>query len=192
MTSQIKISWLATILTAVFFIMLMSAAEVTVQAAPQYRYGTGQGQTDSVNVNDYHTSAWDRYSHNYQFSSGSDYRYDFGRSTTYNGFVPVDTLSVNTRRDANVALQPPRYGIFSGHIPTAPSNMLFPQPINPSFHQPSMLESPNVNARFDTLQMGANAGSLGDFAGNSDHSRSQMNIQNVGAGEFLPPTSIIE
>jgi hypothetical protein len=176
------------VLLTMFCILLISITQVTAHAAPQYGYGRGQGRTDSVNINDYHTSSWDRFSHNYQFSSGADYRFDFGRPTTYSGFVPVDALSVNIRRDANVALQPPSYGVFSGFIPTEPSNRLFPQPVNPNYHQLVELESPNVNSRYDTLQMGVNAEPLGNFESN----RSQMNMQNVGTGEFLPPTSIRE
>ena len=128
----------------------------------------------------FHTNQWDRFSFNYQFVSGSDHRFELGRPTTFSGFVPVDVFSVNMRRDAQVSLRPPSYGIFSGHIPTMPANHLFPQPVNPHFHQPLHLQDPNLNPSFDTLQLGVNAQPIGN----------RMNIHNVGAGEFLPSTSM--
>jgi len=163
------------------WLLLMLATSVTVYAAPQHGFGTGQGRTDTVNENDFHTAAWDRFSFNYQFTSGSDHRFELGRPTTFNGFVPVDVHTVNIRRDANVSLRPPSYGIFSGHFPTEPSNRFFPQPVNPHFHQPMHMHSPNLDPRFDTLQQGVNAQPIGN----------PMNMhQNVSGGEFLPSTSI--
>jgi len=164
------------------WLALMLAMSVSVYAAPQHGFGRDQGRIDTVNENDFHTSQWDRFSFNYQFTSGSDHRFELGRPTTFNGFVPVDVHSVNIRRDTNVSLRPPAYGIFSGHIPTAPSNHLFPQPVNPHFHQPFQLQDPNLNPRFDTLQHGVNAQPIGN----------PMNMhQNVSTGGgFLPPTSV--
>ena len=183
MEKRLNIKYFAPVFGAIIFVILTMAGAQNVQAAPEYGFGRDQGRIDTVNENDFHTSQWDRFSHNYQFSSGSDHRFELGRPTTFNGFVPVDVLTVNMRRDANVSLRPPSYGIFSGHVPTEPSNRLFPQPVNPHFHQAFVIESPNVDPRFDTLRQGTNAEPIGN----------PMNMhQNVGTGEFLPPTSIME
>ena len=178
---RLSIKYFAPVFGAVIFVILMMAGSLTVQAAPQHGFGQNQGRISPVNENDFHTNQWDRFSFNYQFTSGSDHRHELGRPTTFNGFVPVDVHSVNMRRDANVSLQPPRYGTFSGHIPTQPANHLFPQPVNPHFHQPFMLESHSLNPRFDTTGHGVNAPPTGN----------PMNMnQNVSTGEFLPSTSI--
>ena len=163
------------------FLILAATQTITAQAAPQHGFGRDPGRIDTVNENDYHTSQWDRFSFNYQFSSGYDHRFELGRPTQFNGFVPVDVFSVNMRRDANVTLRPPRYGTFSGFIPTEPASRFFPQPVNPNFHQPIMIQSPNLDPAFDTMQRGVNAQPMGN----------PMNVQqNVTTGEFLPPTSI--
>ena len=65
---------------------------------------------------------------NYHFHSGANFRYDLGRPTTFTGNVPLNVFTANIRRDSNVALWPPSYGVFSGFIPTMPTNPLFPQP----------------------------------------------------------------
>jgi len=171
---------LAAITTVAVVITLMLLSQ-TVQAAPQHGFGTGQGRTEAVNENDFHTAAWERFIFNYFFTTGSDHRFELGRPTSFSGFVPVDVLSVNMRRDANVSLWPPSYGIFSGHIPTHPTNRLFPQPVNPHFHQGFMLNDPNILAWFDTLQQGVNFQPTGNPL-NMHH--------NVTTGDFLPPTSV--
>jgi len=171
----------AVILGAVFGFILLMAMSTTVHAAPQHGFGTGQGRTDTVNEQDYHTSQWERFNYNYQFTSGSDHRFELGRPTTFNGFVPVDVFTVNMRRDANVSLRPPSYGIFSAQLPTPPANHLFVQPVNPHFHQGFQLQDPNIQPRFDTLGHGVNAPTVGN----------PFNMHNVGAGEFLPPTSVL-
>ena len=178
---QLKINWLAPVLAAIVFIALMFATQITAHASPQHGFGQGQGRTDTINENDFHTSAWDRFSFNYEFTSGNDHRFELGRPTTFSGFVPVDVFTVNMRRDANVSLRPPRYGVFSGNFPTEPSNLFFQQPVNPHFHSAFTLNDPNLHPAFDTLQMGTNAQPIG----------SPMNMQqNVTTEGFLPPTSI--
>jgi len=163
------------------FMMLTLAAPMVIQAAPQHGFGQGHGRTDTVNVNDYHTSSWKRFEYNYQFQSGSDHRFELGRPTTFSGTVPVNVQTVNFRRDANVSLRPPSYGVFSGHVPTEPSNLLFKQPVNPHFHRPIHRHSENLDPKHDTLQQGVNAQPVGN----------PMNMQqNVTTGEFLPSTSI--
>jgi len=191
MNRQLNIKRLIPAIVAMaVFLLLLCMQTSTVQAAPQYGFGQGQGRTGTVNENDYHTAAWDRFSFNYEFSSGSDHRFDLGRPTQFNGFVPVDVFTVNVRRDANVSLRPPSYGTFSGFFPTDPTSRFFPQPVNPSFHQPFMIESTALDPRFDTLQQGVNFQPVGN----------PMDIHTTGApavtngssssGGFLPPTSI--
>jgi hypothetical protein len=174
--------WYAPLLKIAFtfcFIALLSSP-ITTLAAPQYGFGQGQGRTDTINENDFHTAEWARFWFNYFFSSGMDYRYDLGRPTTFSGFVPVDVYSVNIRRDANTSFLPPQYGISSGFIPTNPSNILFPPVPNLAYFTAWLLENPDMIPLFDTLFMGVNAPPLDN----------PMNMQNVGGGNFLPPTSI--
>ena len=182
MTKQKNWKQIIPVIVAVAVFLIIAATQaVSAYAAPQHGFGRDPGRIDTVNENDFHTSQWDRFHYNYQFTSGNDHRFELGRPTTFNGFVPVDVFSVNMRRDANVSLRPPRYGVFSGFIPTEPSSRFFPQPVNPNFHQPFMIESTALDPRFDTLQQGINQQPLGN----------PMNVQqNVTTGEFLPPTSI--
>lgn len=181
--------WLVAGIVAFIWLALMLVTQVTVQAAPQHGFGRDQGRIQPINVNDFHTNQWDRFHYNYHFTSGMDYRFDLGRPTTFNGFVPPNVHNVNFRSDANVSLRPPRYGVFSGNFATDPSNRFFAQPVNPNFHRPFVVDDPNTIPRFDTLQMGTNARPTGN----------QMNVQATGAsaqtqpsggGGFLPPTSI--
>ena len=157
---------------------------VSAQAAPAHGFGQGAGRPAPVNENDFHTVAWDRFSHNYQFNSGSDHRFELGRHTQFDGTVPVDVFTVNIRRDANVSLQPPRQRIFSGQFPTDPTSRFFTQPVSPHFHQPNMIHSTWLDPRFDTVQQGVNHQPQGN----------PLNIHTTGGGHgsggFLPPTSI--
>ena len=174
MSTQIKesvIKIMPVIAAAIIIVLLFMFQGTTAYAAPLHSPDT---------ENDYHTAAWDRFNFNYQFQSGSDHRFELGRPTGFSGIVPVDVRSVNMRRDANVALRPPQYGVFSGHIPSAPVSRLFPQPVNPNFNQVFVFDNQNLDPRFDTARHGVNAQPIGN----------PINIQNVGAGEFLPPTSI--
>ena len=177
MEKRAQTNFLAPIFGVVIFALLMIlSSPITAQAAPQHGFGTNPGRIDTVNENDFHTSQWDRFSFNYRFTSGTDHRFALGRPTTFNGFVPRDISTVNIRRDANVSLRPPQYGIFSGQFQTAPSSHFFTQPVNPHFHQAVILDDPNVNPQFDTLQQGSNAQPIAS--------------QSTGRGGFLPPTSI--
>ena len=160
------------VFAAVLVFAMMFATPLTAHAAiPQYGFGTGQGRTDTINVNDFHTAEWDRFTFNYDFVSGMVYRYDLGRPTTFDGFVPVDVYTANVRRDAQVSFRPPSYGVFSAVLPTEPSNLLFPQPVSPAYWRAFELENPNVIPAFDTLS----------------HSST---VTAPSAGGFLPPTSI--
>jgi len=176
------------------FLLLPITVYAAGTPAPRYGFGAGQGRTQPINENDFHTAAWDRFTFQYEFSSGVNHRYELGRPTTWNGNVPVDIFSANVRRDRHVAFVPPRYGIFSGHIPTFPHNGFFQQPLHPAFWSSFELQNPNALSTFDTLSMGVNAPVLGN----------PMNMHHVGqqavfspttsdippAGGFLPPTSV--
>lgn len=80
----------AVIAAALLTASMMFAAQLSASAAPHHGFGTGQGRTGAVNVNDFHTASWDRFSFNYRFASGFDHRVSLGRPTTFNGFVPAD------------------------------------------------------------------------------------------------------
>ena len=178
------------IVTIAVFLILLAMQTVTAQAAPQHGFGQGQGRTDTINENDYHTAAWDRFFHNYQFTSGSDHRFELGRPTQFNGFVPVDIFSVNMRRDANVSLLPPSYGIFSGVFPTEPASRFFPQPISPHFHQPFMIQSTQLDPRFDTMQQGVNFQPVGNPMNIHTTGTSATTNAGTDSGGFLPPTTV--
>lgn len=177
--------WLMAAIAAFICLFIMFAMQVTVQAAPQHAYGRDPGRIQPININDRHTNQWDRFHWNYQFRSGMDYRFDLGRATTFNGFVPPNVYWINFRSDAQVSLRPPGFGVFSGNFATDPSNRFFPQPVNPNFHQPNMWGDPNLNPSFDTLNLGANAPQ------GNQHSHSNVSgPSNSGGSGFLPPTSI--
>ena len=179
MKRQLNIKLLALILGAVFmFILLFAFNTKTAYAAPPHSFGLGLGRYGRVVENDYHTAEWERFFFNYHFVSGMNYRYDLGRPTSWDGFVPIDVLTVNFRSDAMVSLRPPAYGIFSGNFQTLPANMFFQQPANPNFHQPSNWGSQTINPVFDTINTGVNAP-----AGN-------QNSHSAPNDGFLPPTSI--
>jgi len=180
MVRAIKAKRIMPVLAAVLMVVMLFAMSVTVHAAPQYGFGMGEGRTDTINVNDFHTSAWDRFLFNYDFVSGMVYRYDLGSPTTFDGFVPTDVYTANVRRDAHVSLRPPSYGVFSGVFATEPSNLFFPQPVSPAFWRAFELENPNTIPVFDTLQMGVNARDMGN----------PMNMHNVGEWGVMANTSI--
>lgn len=84
-------------------------------------YGQGQGREDTVNVNDYSTDVWDRFSRNYEFNSGPEYKTELGKPTNTN-IVPRDLTKENVRRNKDTAYNPPSYGVFSGSFDTERSN----------------------------------------------------------------------
>ena len=155
---------------------------------PYYGFGTANGRTDTVNLNDYHSNSWDRFTFDYQFHSGGSYRYELGKPTTFNGHVQPDVYSSNIRRDKNVAYEPPSYGVLSGNVATQPTNYLFAQPADSVYWTTFPQTDTNVILKYDTLQMGVNAAAHDN----------PMNMYNVGqtgvlkstSTGFLPPTSI--
>ena len=177
---KINRKFIAALVMVGIWLTLTAASHITVHAAPQHGFGRNDGRIAPINVNDHHTNQWDRFHQNYEFRSGMDYRFDLGRPTTFDGFVPVDIHNANIRRDANSSLRPPNYGVFSGNVPTEPSNRLFQQPTNPHFHRVNHQVNPNNDPRFDTLRQGVNAPSVGN----------PINMHNVGTPGRLPNTSI--
>ena len=105
----------AFLITAAVFTAPIS--NVTAFAAPANGYGAASSRTDTVNVNDYSTNDWDRFSENYNFSSGPDYTAELGRPTTTDA-VSTDTSKANVRRNKDVSMVPPSYGVFSGVFDT--------------------------------------------------------------------------
>ncbi len=174
---------LAALVISVFMLLLFAmpaAVFANTGAAPYYGFGTTNGRTDTVNVNDYSTDSWNRFSFNYKYSSGSDYRYELGKPTTYTGQVQANIYNVNIRRDKNVSFAPPSYGVFSGNVATQQTNYLFKKPVNPAYAAFYPQADPSAIPVYDTLQMGANAPTRGN----------QMNIYNVGETAVLPSTSV--
>ena len=161
--------------------LMMFAAQLSVNAAPQHGFGTDQGCTGAVNANDFHTASWERFSFQYRFTSGASHSVTLGRPTTFHGFVPVDAFTVNIRRDANVSLRPPSYGIFSAQLPTTPANPLFAQPVNPSFSIPVEVLTPIAAPRVETVQQSVSSQPV---------SNTPSSFAPPPSGGFLPPTSI--
>jgi len=171
----------APMLVGAFLMLFLFPMAIHANPSTPHGFGDGYGREAPTNENDYHTSVWDRFSFNYQFRRGANHRYELGRPTTFAGSVPHNVFTANIRRDANVSFFPPAYGVFSGIIPTMPSNPLIPQPVNPHFWMPWETHNPNVISHFDTLQHGANLRPQGNA----------LNMFHVSHGEgFLPHTSI--
>jgi len=168
-------------------ILAISAFTPVTAHARHPGFGDGHGRVTPVNTNDFHTPVWERFSYNYVFQSGANFRYELGRPTTFNGSVPRDIFSVNTRRDSNVSFAPPSYGVFSGFVPTMPTNPLFQQPLNPHFANAWETDNPNAISTFDTLQQGANFQPQGNPINMFNVDSSGSNVQGTG---FLPSTSI--
>lgn len=90
--------------------MLYGVLSVSAYAAGSQ--GTGQGWAGNVDLFEY----------NYQFDSGPDTGSTFG-TPTQTDEQGSNPLAANIRRNKDVALLPPGYGIFSGEIPTGPSSL---------------------------------------------------------------------
>lgn len=191
--SFLRTTALLTVMLTAF--ALPTAVYANAEDSPYYGFGTTVGRTDAINVNDYSTNSWERFIFNYLFESGGDYRYDLGQPTTYKGTVPNDVYSVNIRRDKNVTVIPPSYGVFSGNVATQQSNYLFDLPLDPKFTQflsQAFQDDPNLIPKFDTLMMGAN----------TPFDKNPLNVYNVdqvnvssskgipSSGGFLTPTSV--
>lgn len=76
---------------------------------------------DTVNINDYSTNNWERFTFNYQFETGEETKNDFGTPTPTDE-TASNPQSENIRRNKDVSYFPPAYGVFSGDIPTEASS----------------------------------------------------------------------
>ena len=112
---------------AVCFIELCTVGNLTAFAAQNTGYGAASSRVDPININDYSTNDWDRFTYNYQFSSGPDYSSELGAPTSTDA-VSTDTSNANIRRNKDVSFIPPTYGVFSGVFNTEPSNIYVAQP----------------------------------------------------------------
>ncbi len=64
-----------------FAMALLLSLSIGTTAYASNGQGMGYGREDTVNVNDYSTDNWDRFSFNYQFASGMETKDDFGTPT---------------------------------------------------------------------------------------------------------------
>ena len=132
--------------------ILFGAMSQNVFAAQNTGYGTAQGRTDTVNVNDYSTNDWDRFSANYQFGSGPNYGNTLGQPTGTDA-VPHDSSTDNVRRNKDAAFIPPSYGTFSGQFDTDRSNPY----ITPDSNDYALVYvSTTSNPKYDTQSNGVN------------------------------------
>lgn len=134
--------------------MLAQLGSVTALAETN-GYGAGVGREDTININDYSTSSWDRFEYNYQFETGVDYKEELGRPTQTN-IVPRNPATENVRRNKDVTFIPPSYGVFSGEIDSNRSNPY----MTPDVYQYGR-EDNNYNdiKKYDTLSQGINGAS---------------------------------
>lgn len=118
-------------------------------------YGAGVGREDTVNINDYSTSSWDRFEYNYEFETGVNYKEELGRPTQTD-IVPRNPQNENVRRNKDVTFIPPAYGVFSGEIDSNRSNPY----MTPDVYQYAR-ENSNYNdiKTYDTLSQGINGAS---------------------------------
>lgn len=122
--------------------------------AETYGFGKGQGRTDSVGVNDYSTSSWDRFTYNYEFESGVNYKEELGKPTTTDE-VPRDRERENERRNKDVSFTPPPYGFMSGSFATEASN---PYVTHEPYNYIRDTTDYSIElAKYDTLQEGINS-----------------------------------
>jgi len=177
---KLFLKFAAPIIGAFLLFAIPTTVLANAGAAPYYGFGTTNGRTDTVNINDYHTNSWDRFIFNYIFHSGGNFRYELGQPTTFTGHVMPDLYTANIRRDKNVTFSPPRYGVFSGNVETSQTNYLFEIPVTTAFWDAVFQANPDVIPVFDTLMMGINA----QLQGN------QMNMFNVGDLGAMLNTSI--
>lgn len=148
-------------LTQMLFISLVLAqfGTFTTYAAQNTGYGTAQGRTDVVNVNDYSNNSWDRFERNYQFESGVDYKDELGKPTQTN-IVPKNTENQNVRNNKDVTFIPPAYGVFSGEFDRERTN---PYITIKSVDSVRETATSIGSSRYDTLRDGVNSTSSGEM-----------------------------
>lgn len=106
----------------IFVMALLLSLCIGTTAYAANGQGQGYGSEDTVNINDYSTHNWDRFTFNYEFSSGTETTDDFGTPTPTDEPARNPQLE-NIRRNKDAAYLPPAYGVFSGDIPTDRSSL---------------------------------------------------------------------
>ncbi len=146
---------------AMAMVFLLSLSSGTVAFAGNGQ-GLGYGREDTVNINDYSTDNWDRFSFNYQFASGMETKDDFGTPTPTNEPARNPQLE-NIRRNKDAAYLPPAYGVFSGNIPTERSS-LYHENETPAYASNVTNTSIDYNGIMDAASAGG-TGSTGNTGG---------------------------
>ena len=158
-----------------FVMALLMSLGIGTTAYAYNGQGVGYGREDTININDYSTDNWDRFSFNYQFESGTETKDDFGRPTPTDEPARNPQLE-NIRRNKDAAYLPPAYGVFSGNIPTDRSS-LYHDNETPAYAS----NVTNTSIDYNSIPDGAgNTGSAGSTGGTLP---STSLIQNNGAGE---------
>ncbi|MDR1706015.1 MAG: class D sortase [Clostridiales bacterium] len=154
-----------------------------ITGIPAYAAGTGQNWTSNADLFEY----------NYQFNSGPDTGSTFGTPTETDA-KGSNPLADNIRRNKDVALLPPGYGIYSGQIPTDPSSPLHPANPVTMAADTTYYGTASVNYRGDDtgslqstslMQSPATAG----ISGNVSVSITQPAVQPVTQPILKPTTS---
>jgi sortase A len=137
-------------------LMLINISAVNVFGANGN--GSVPSRADTVNINDYSTDNWDRFEYNYEFESGADTKETFGVPTQTDKAAYNPELE-NIRRNKDVALFPPGYGVFSGDIPTEASSP-YHSNVKPDYAGDITNYSSSVDSYYGNLS--ATAGSMSD------------------------------
>ncbi len=87
---------------------------------------TTTAHANNLTVNDYNTDSWDRFTYNYEFSTGVDYGEALGKATTTD--IVVEPAIQNVRVNKDYAYAPTAYGFFSGEFATSLLNPYFTIP----------------------------------------------------------------
>ncbi len=145
-----------------FAMALLLSLSIGTTAYASNGQGLGYGREDTVNVNDYSTDNWDRFSFNYQFASGMETKDDFGTPTPTDEPARNPQLE-NIRRNKDAAYLPPAYGVFSGNIPTERSS-LYHENETPTYATNVTNTSIDYNGIIDAASAGG-AGSTGNTGG---------------------------
>jgi len=160
------------LLALIFIFQALPVMANTQNSNPMHPngFGRGDGRSQPINFNDFHTDVWERFSFNYQFHSGPDYRMVLGRPTQ-TSIVPRNPETENVRRNAGAAFNPPPAGAFSGAF-DAERNNPFAIQSDPSWVRET---TDFANSRTDSWGFGGSTGVAGPGG---------------PTGGMLPPTSI--
>lgn len=160
-----------------FAMALLLSLSIGTTAYASNGQGLGYGREDTVNVNDYSTDNWDRFSFNYQFASGMETKDDFGTPTPTDEPARNPQLE-NVRRNKDAAYLPPAYGVFSGNIPTERSS-LYHDNETPTYAS----NVTNTSIDYNNIMDAAPAGGTGSTGNTGGMLPSTSLIQNNGTSE---------